>query len=335
MSGQQARTIVVALMTALLVITLLGGMTFFVKGMECQVDLTLSYRGETEIEIPPVGSISARTHWTPVKIILRLENIDFDILRQLLKEAPSPAELEAQIREDLRKTARNYLLRLLLLGTLGGLAGAVIFTGAGKRAAWHGAAAGLCITLLLFGLTIGTYRAEKLRSPEFQGALKAAPWAIGLAENVFKKINVLGAQMQVVAANLEYIFESIDNMEALKQEKADLLVLHVSDIHNNPVAHKFLTQIAESFPIDMVIDTGDITDFGTPLEGELLRGLMDLQIPYLFVPGNHDSPEVAKELSGYPQVQVLTGGIVDVQGLRVLGQADPSSILAKSNRRTG
>lgn len=325
MSSQRGKTIIVALFTTLLAITLLSKMTFFVKGMEFQAGVHLANSGQTEIQIPPVGSITARTHLAPLKIVVRLENIDLDLLQQLLKEAPTPVILAEQIGQDLRDIARRYLLRLLLLGMAGGITGALMVSGRIRKQALCGAATGLCITLLLVGLTMGTYRAEKLRSPEFQGALEAAPWAIGLAENAFKKIDVLSEQMQVITANLSNIFKSIDNIQAFKQDKPDLLVLHVSDIHNNPVAHEFLAQIARSFPIDMIIDTGDLTDYGTPLEGELLKGFADLQIPYVFVPGNHDSPEIIKELSDYPQVRVLIGGTVEIKDLRVLAQADPAA----------
>jgi len=317
--------IVAALLTALLFISLLGRMSFMVEGMEFEVALKLFNKGETQINIPPVGSLSAHTHLTPVKIMIGLENIDIDVLQQLLKEAPSSTALAAQIKKSLQKAAAVYLLRLVLLGVLGGLTGAALVCGNKKRPAVQGAAAGLCISILLLGFTYGTYRVDKLQSPEYHGALKAAPWVIGLAENAFQKFNVLGEQMQVIAVNLNNIFESIDEIEPLSEEKGDLLVLHVSDIHNNPAAHKFLLQIVKTFPVDLVIDTGDITDYGTPVEGQLLKGLTDLEVPYLFVPGNHDSPDVIKELSRYPQVQVLTGGTVDVQGLRILALADPSS----------
>ena len=60
------------------------------------------------------------------------------------------------------------------------------------------------------------------------------------------------------------------------------------------VAHvnRMLPQIG---PVDLVIVTGDLTDFGTAEEYHRFRGIMaPLEIPYLAVPGNHDDREAMR-----------------------------------------
>ncbi|MCZ4351212.1 phosphodiesterase [Roseovarius aestuarii] len=48
-------------------------------------------------------------------------------------------------------------------------------------------------------------------------------------------------------------------------------------------------------PIDCAIITGDLTDFGTRAEYERLKGIMSrLNLPYMAIPGNHDSREVMR-----------------------------------------
>ena len=53
--------------------------------------------------------------------------------------------------------------------------------------------------------------------------------------------------------------------------------------------------LAEIGPVDMVIVTGDLTDFGTEEEYLRFRSLMEpLTVPYRAVPGNHDDVEVMR-----------------------------------------
>ncbi|NLG85131.1 MAG: metallophosphoesterase, partial [Firmicutes bacterium] len=106
----------------------------------------------------------------------------------------------------------------------------------------------------------------------------------------------------------------------------DLRVLHVSDIHNNPAAYKLIAALAEGFAVDLVVDTGDLTDYGTPLEGGLAAAIARLKVPYVFVPGNHDSPEVISRLRRLKNVVVLAGRPVKVKGLWLLGLPDPAAM---------
>ena len=75
----------------------------------------------------------------------------------------------------------------------------------------------------------------------------------------------------------------------------------------------------------MVIDAGDLTDFGSPLEAQTFSKIGALGVPYLFAPGNHDSPEVTAFLRQFPNVTVLEGSVVEFHGLSVLGVPDPWS----------
>lgn len=325
MTKSGIKPIIMALVVALLLMVVMGEMTLSILGIEFQASITVSERGVTEVVIPPVGSITAETHLTPLKIRLMLQNINIEMLQNLIKEAPLSSELAQDIKSELQRIALVFVLHLFLLAVIGGMLGAILISGRRLKPAVCGAIAGGALCLLIVFSTFTTYQVEKFRTPQYHGALKAAPWAIDMAEKAFQQFNLLGEQMQIIATNLYKIFEQIDRAAPIRQDEEDLLVLHVSDIHNNPAAHKFIQQIVSSFPVDLVIDTGDITDYGTPIESQLLTGLKDMKTTYLFIPGNHDSPQTITDLSAYPQVQVLSGGIVDVQGLRILTIADPAS----------
>lgn len=100
---------------------------------------------------------------------------------------------------------------------------------------------------------------------------------------------------------------------------------HVSDLHNNPAGIEVVRRMAELFQVDFIIDTGDISDFGTPLEGLLLGRINSLPVPYLFLAGNHDSSSIIskmKELKG--NVMVLENSI-EINGFRIVGFHDPAA----------
>jgi predicted phosphodiesterase len=84
--------------------------------------------------------------------------------------------------------------------------------------------------------------------------------------------------------------------------------------------------MVEAFNVDLIIDTGDITDYGTPLETQLVEEIGQLQIPYIFVAGNHDSPVVIARMGMLENVIVLDGVIhLEELDLVVAGAHDPAS----------
>ena len=106
-------------------------------------------------------------------------------------------------------------------------------------------------------------------------------------------------------------------------------ILHISDIHNNPAAFDFIRRITDIYNIDLIIDTGDRVDYGTVLEMEFLAHSMDgIDVPCVFIPGNHDSPLVVEKLKMSENVSVLEEGIMETAGLRIAGLADSSSRVA-------
>ena len=104
-----------------------------------------------------------------------------------------------------------------------------------------------------------------------------------------------------------------------------------SDLHNNVLALPILERAAAGGP---VFFPGDLTDRGSPLETRLVRRVVKLGQPFVFVAGNHDSDLLSSELARAGAI-VLTrhgqlrpqGGygplIVRVAGLRVAGYDDP------------
>jgi predicted phosphodiesterase/hypothetical membrane protein len=114
-----------------------------------------------------------------------------------------------------------------------------------------------------------------------------------------------------------------------------LRVLLVSDLHaGNQFA--LMRTIVEQENIDLVIDTGDLVNFGTVTEGDasgMFSGIASLPVPYLFTRGNHDATSatdrsVLDRLDRIPNVVLLqpdseTYNVVDAGGIRIGGFNDP------------
>ena len=94
--------------------------------------------------------------------------------------------------------------------------------------------------------------------------------------------------------------------------------------------NKILPEIG---PVDMIIVTGDLTDFGTSDEYSLFRELIEeLNIPYRAIPGNHDDKSVMQKCFADADWMPKTGQInlqIDFEDLKVIGL--DTSIIGKAH----
>ncbi|MDQ7794931.1 MAG: metallophosphoesterase [bacterium] len=287
---------------------------------ELGLGLRLFDRGRTTILIPPVGSIQAETHMTPLEFQVSLNQVDLDGLATFLAGDDPAARVEAVVAAIVRR----FVGRVLVLAALGGVLGAA-FSGRRLPADLARAAAvGLLVIGLLLGVSHLTYDREAFASARYTGVIGGAPWMVGVFEESLVRIRELGERLQFLAENLRQMFLRLDDLEALGRVRGDVRVLLVADIHNNPAAVDFMAQVARSFGVHFVVDAGDVTDFGSPLEALLVDGIAELGVPYLLAPGNHEAPPVLESLRDLGII-VLDGRPVRVAGLTVLGFACPGA----------
>lgn len=292
-----------------------------------EVAARLAGRGETTFAFPPFGEVSAETHpRVPLEVRFTLAGLDLPELQGWVGERTSAEAAWAAAEKSLPPLAWQFVLRAGALAALLGLVGAGLL-----RSGWRGYAAGALGGLLAVATLAGAVGAGFDRSafdrPRYRGALEAAPWAIGLLEKNWEKVGTLGEQMQGLAQTLSGLSDRLGSLATVARPPQDLRILHVSDLHNNPVGVRFVAEAVRAFKVDAVVDTGDLTDWGTPLEADLVSGLGRLGVPYFFVPGNHDSPELLRELRRFPRVQVVDGRPVVFRGLVFFGVADPAADL--------
>ncbi len=310
-----------------------GARSYRWRAFTVQVGVQPSLRGQSRLEIPPLGAIQAATHRTPVVLSVRLDAVSFDDLKRLALSATPRTTLERDLKSFAERSVTDFAIWLIGWGAVGAFLAPLLMRSRRARE-WLGAPlmGALSIVFLLL-LTRATFRPDSfLEKPTYTGSLQQAPWAIALAQNAVSNTEALGTRLKNVSVNLQTLYGRIGDAAADPAGDAGTFrVLHISDLHNNPAAVSFVRDLAEKFDVAAVIDTGDLSDFGTPVEARAAQGLSELRglgIPYVFVAGNHDSEATMRAVESSLGGIVLRAGDapVMVAGLRVIGASDPSSL---------
>lgn len=316
--------LILGIIGSVVFVSLLGTTSFKVLAFELDVSIGIFSSGLTEVHIPPIGIVRSNTHSSPLKFSISLTNLNLNLMEELT-EGEKQEEILASVINILSQRLRMFIVRILLITFLGGAFLTFIFYKRPKELLLGGIVGVVLFSILLL-IAFNTYdQTVFFTNPEFEGVLHMAPWMFGLLEESLEKLEDFSDQMNLLIINLYRLFESIQFLEPLGAVDGDIKVLHVSDIHNHPVAYDFIRQVVNNFNVDIVIDTGDISDYGTELEGELLRNLQDIDIPYVFIPGNHDSPAIIDTMHSLDTVFVLIDDVIHINGVTIAGIADPAS----------
>jgi predicted phosphodiesterase len=296
------------------------------RGLDVHVRLVPSFRGETRFVFTPLGEVRAATHRTPVALSISLNEVSFEELTRFLKSPPHRTELEAEFKQQARKALTDFAARQVLLGMAGALLVPLLLRM--KRARFYTLPAlsgGAFVAIVIFHAA-GTFNPRAYNNPTYTGSLQQANWIIGLVKDGFMRAEVLSDRLKRVAGNLNTLYGRIQSIPGMGADADTIKVLHISDIHNNPAAVGFVKELADKMKVDVVIDTGDLTDLGLPIESSLTRGMAELKVPYLFVAGNHDSQSTVRALRTNRNAMILGEAPTDAAGLRIIGSPDPSSV---------
>jgi predicted phosphodiesterase len=302
-----------------------GASTYRWRGMDVEVRIVPSLRGETRFVFAPLGEVRAQTHNTPLTLSIALEEVSFEELKRFIQTPPARAELERDFKTKARSSLTDFAARQILLGMAGALLVPLVLRL--RRARYYTVpplAAGAFIAIVFFHAA-GTFNPRAFNSPTYTGSLQQANWIIALVKDGFVKADVLSERLKRVAGNLNTLYSRIQSIPGVGHDRDTIKVLHISDIHNNPAAVDFVKELAEKMQVDVVVDTGDLTDLGLPIESNLTRGLAGLKVPYLFVAGNHDSLATVNLLRANPNAVILHDKAVPAAGLTFLGAPDPSA----------
>lgn len=284
-----------------------------------------STRGNTEIVLAPLGSLSARTHDAPVKLRIGLQEVDVvDALGAASNGGTRT--LEKQIRDGLPGAATQVLLRLAAVSALVGAGAALTFPGRRTlRRLLLGSVISVAATVALAAPVALSYNPDQLFSkPELRGQLAASDSLVARATSLNSSFGNVASRSEVLSRRIAELYSSATT-KAIARAEGDVVLLHVSDLHLNGVGLSLAKDLAERFRVDAVVDTGDFTSFGFQPEAGFTDQLKGFKVPYYLVPGNHDSPEVRRELRRSPYIHYLDDELVTVKGVRILGIPDPTN----------
>ncbi len=316
-----------ALSGSIIGVFLLGRVSYSWHGFEVELRVLPATTGETRLRLVPLGEVKAQTHKAPIVLVASLEQIQIDEIQSFLKSTPQPEVIEKEAKAVGRQVVTNFVIRQLILSALGALLAPVFLRVKGRHyftAMGIGASAML---VMLWGIASG-FDGKAFQNPTYSGALKQAPWVIQFGRDAFTKYEVLSQKLKTVAGNLNTLYgriTAVSDKIGFDNTGETFRILHVSDIHNNPAAIKFLREVADQFKVTFIVDTGDLTDFGSPPETALVKEIGSLPFPYVFVAGNHDSKSVTDALAKFPNVTLLNGQRAEVEGLAFIGVPNPAS----------
>jgi predicted phosphodiesterase len=281
----------------------------------------------TQIALPPLGEIRAQTHLAPLTLRATLQSIDADRLSALVRER-SVESLVLLVERAGADAFRSYALRAWAFAVAGSAGAALLVFRRNHRQVIGTLAAGTLFVSALGGVTWATYRPEGFREPTYTGSLGLAPELIGPIEEAGARIAAFRSELDRLVRGTVSAFGELTAQPAPSVEAT--VVLHISDIHASPLGMDFAQQLADTFQADLVVDTGDITSFGSPVEETILDRIPGFGVPYVFVRGNHDSSSVAVQIEDLPNGETLGGEVVTVEGISIGGAAHP---LFTPNRR--
>ncbi|GII77446.1 membrane protein [Sphaerisporangium rufum] len=289
-----------------------------------QIGMSLrpSWSGQTVMDVRPLGTLRFESHRGPIRLDLSLDGIHADVAQRLL-ESPRWAEsLPGLIEADLQAGLRDLALRAALCAIVGSLLGGLIVFRSWRRALWTGLG-GLTAVGVAGAVAVATFNPKSIAEPRYTGLLTGVPSLIGSAESIVSRFSEYQGQLAKLVTNVSQLYQAGTTLPVYSPDPDTLRVLHVSDIHLNPVAWSTIRSLQEQFKINLIIDTGDIADHGTKPENKFVEEIGKLGVPYVYVRGNHDSQSTQRAVAAQKNAIVLDGGEKTVQGLRIYGIGDP------------
>ncbi|MGH9231284.1 MAG: metallophosphoesterase family protein [Acidimicrobiales bacterium] len=320
--GPAARVVLFALVGAASALALAGRVPAHVGPFDTTVGARPSLHGGTVIHLAPLGTIALDTHDWPIGLDLRVEELGLDEAERIADNPQVIDDLGDDVADDVRAALVRLVLRCVLVATVGGIVG-----GLAARLGWRSAVAGLATgAVLVAGAGAGaaaTFDTNAVAEPRYTGLLSRAPNAVGDVEDIIDRFGEYREQLSDLVGNVVTLYLAAEDLPTFAPTDDTIRVLHVSDIHLNPQAFDLMEQLTEQFDVDAIADTGDIVDWGTEPESQLLGQIGDLAVPYVFVRGNHDSRTTQRAVADQPNAVVLDGDAAEVAGLRFWGVGDP------------
>lgn len=285
-----------------------------------RIDPSLS--GGTNVQIPPLGALNVASHDGPAHLSLRLDSLDQARATRIVTEPNGVQVASDSAVPDVQDGVARLALQSAGVGVLGAMAlSALVFRRMSRVAICGGLA--LVVVAASGGIALATFRPSSIEEPKYQGLLRNAPAVVGDARSIANRFNAYRDELQSLVDNVSRLYGAVSSLPVYSPTPGTIRVLHISDLHLNPSAWSVIRTVVTQFHIDVVIDTGDINDWGTTMESSFVDSIGSLKVPYVFIRGNHDSEVTAKAVAKQPNAIVLEDSVTKVDGLTIAGIGDP------------
>src|SRR5262245_12657916 len=285
-AGAAAALLAVSVTGVVLGVALLGRTNADIGPFQAEMSITPSLYGDTEVDIPPLGSLHVDSHEGPAHLKIQLGALDQRRTEALVADPNGIVRASDTAVVDVEEGVSRLVLRTLGASVLGALVlGALVFRNM-RRVAWSGGL-GLLVTAVSLGTAVTTFQPSSIEEPRYEGLLVNAPAVVGDARRIANRYEEYRSQLQRLVRNVSQLYTTVSTLPVFEPDPGSVRVLHVSDLHLNPSAWSVIQTVVEQFDIDVVVDTGDIVDWGSPPEGSYVSAIRSLRVPYVYVRGNH------------------------------------------------
>lgn len=322
-----AGVVLVTLVGAFLGALLAPPTTATIGPLQAQVRLVPSLHPGVHLLLPPAGQVDFDTHVAPVALEARISQVDLESARNLIN---SPAQVRA-LGDTAAEALRGAAIRATVITLVCALAGALLLGLLVYRLVWRRTAqiALTVVSTLVFiaGMAGLSADPQKLAQPRFTGLLSQAPYIAGQVPDVLQRLETYRSGLADIVRSVTALYATAGRLPEVGATGGDddvTTVLHVSDIHLNPLAFDLIDRLVTQFGVDAVVDTGDITTWGTEVEASTLSRIKEVGVPYVYVRGNHDSARTEAAVRRNRNAIVLDDQVVTVAGLTIAGIGDPA-----------
>jgi predicted phosphodiesterase len=276
-------------------------------------------RSVTDISLPPLGRLRADTHGAPLHLRAALREVDVEQLQEGLRRGVD--SVAAEVERNTLDAVGRFAAWVVLVGIAGAAAlGLLAF-----RNRWllvlRATVAGLLAVVLSVGFTALGFDAAAFQAPSYTGSLRLVPQLFGPVEGAIERVGYFREELRRVVAGAARAYAAIESNPLGRGD--EVRVLHISDVHLSTLGFGFAQELARSFDVDLVIDTGDTTSFGAPNEEFILSEVERFGLPYVWVRGNHDSGAFQEALERLEGTIVLDGNTAEVDGFTIYGLGHP------------
>jgi len=289
---------------------------------QARFSLRPALTGGTDVQIPPLGSLEMRSHAGPAHLTVTLDQLDQRRTFALATGTDTFTSASEHAVADVDRGVRRLVLQATAAAVLGAMLLAALVYRRVRQVAYAGVLA-LATVAASGAIAVATFAPRSVQEPTYHGLLANAPAVIGDAKSIADRYTAYSEQLQHLVNNVTKLYDTLNALPVYQADPGTIRVLHISDLHLNPSAWPVIQTTVEQFGITLVVDTGDINDWGTPVESSFVDAIGTLGVPYVYIRGNHDSDVTARAVASQRNATVLENGVATVAGVTIAGVADP------------